>query len=69
MKNYPVCNKLKLTMSFQIKLKAMKTQEERVEKLQAQADIVLQHSPSSNVKHDVEEFEKKWKITFKKIGI
>ena len=69
MEYYPVCNKLKLTIFFQIKLKAMKTQEERVEKLQTQADIVLQHSPSANVKHDVEEFEKKWKITFQKIGI
>ena len=46
----------------------MKTQEERVEKLKTQAEVVLQHSPLSNVKHDVDEFEKKWKITFQKIG-
>ena len=54
---------------FQIKLKAMKSQEERVDKLQAQADKVLHHSPSSSVRHDIEEFQKKWKITFHKIGM
>ena len=59
---------LTIILLSQIKLKAMKSQEERVEKMQKQAEKVLQQSSSSTVREDVEEFNKRWKITFQKIG-
>ena len=59
---------LKLSLSTQIKSKAMKSQEERVEKMNRQAEKVFQQTSSTKVREDVEEFNKRWKITFQKIG-
>ena len=46
----------------------MKSQEERVEKMNRQAEKVFQQTSSTKVREDVEEFNKRWKITFQKIG-
>lgn len=46
----------------------MKTQDDRVEKLNKQADTVIAETKNNKLHEDVEEFNKRWKITFQKIG-
>ncbi|KAL3882693.1 hypothetical protein ACJMK2_029006, partial [Sinanodonta woodiana] len=51
-----------------IKLKAIKSHEDRVEKMNHQAQLLLKKSRSPKLDDDLREFNKRWEVIFKNIG-